>query len=101
MNNRSTLLDNTDLIDRLSADNRWDALGEKLYIMEKELRNNQNIDAKTLKQILSKIETIQAKATQKREEIKEEIIKIKRKRKMIEKYRPKSLVFGVVSLHLT
>ncbi|GMT43771.1 MAG: hypothetical protein IEMM0003_0590 [bacterium] len=90
MNNRSALLDSTDLLDRLSADSRWDTLEEKLHIMEKELRNNQNIDVKTLKQILAKIETMQAKATQKREEIKEEIIKIKRKRRTVEKYRPKN-----------
>ena len=90
MNNRSALLDSTDLLDRLSEDNRWDTLEEKLHIMEKELRNNQNINVKTLKQILAKIETMQAKATQKREEIKEEIIKIKRKRRTVEKYRPKN-----------
>ncbi len=90
MNSRSALLDSTDLLDRLSEDNRWDTLEEKLHIMEKELRNNQNINVKTLKQILAKIETMQAKATQKREEIKEEIIKIKRKRRTVEKYRPKN-----------
>ena len=90
MNSRSALLDNIDLLDRLSEDNRWDTLEEKLHIMEKELRNNQNINVKTLKQILAKIETMQAKATQKREEIKEEIIKIKRKRRTVEKYRPKN-----------
>ncbi len=90
MSSQSVLLDNADILDRLSANNRWDNLEEKLYIMEKELKNNRNIDVKTLKQILSKIETMQTRATQKREEIKEEIIEIKKKRRTVEKYRPKN-----------
>ncbi len=90
MSSQSVLLDNADILDRLSANNRWDNLEEKLYMMEKELKNNQNVDVKTLKQVLSKIETMQTRATQKREEIKEEIIEIKKKRRTVEKYRPKN-----------
>lgn len=81
------LLDEVNLLDSLSANDRWNEFGRNLEMLEDKLRENKTIDLQSLKRIRTKVRIIEARITLEKQSIEKEIKEIGRKRNLTKKYK--------------
>ncbi len=84
--NKKQLLDEVNILDSLSKNDRWDGFGKNLQTLENELGYLKKIDLPTLKIMLSNIRAIEAKVALKKQMVEKEIAEIAKKKKLTNKY---------------
>ncbi len=86
ISDKKQLLDEINILDSLSKNDRWDRFGKNLQILENELEYLKKVDLPTLKIMLSNIRAIEAKVALKKQMVEKEIAEIAKKKKLTNKY---------------